>query len=301
MSPKSSSRSEHPSGAPTFSALPHAVLFDERLSRDARLLYAVMQAFWWQGGECWASNATLAGKMGCSESQLRRYICELLDAAVITARRRGQGQGKAYAPTEIATDGEAQPLISERFNRSSVSGSVGANRSPVTPQPLTGGDSNRSPVTDLRRRNEKEAAQQEEDAAADFFDVTKRSITEHPRWDDIGDYVSAWADLNTPEGAWPAGFWTPEVVRLMESAIDSFDADTMWRAAEWGHRLGGKPLRAVVTTARRMASDPPTGRGERSEMNADPNARQPGEDFMVWLRRQDTAPPGAMSTGWRAS
>lgn len=98
------------SGGPSFSALPHVVLFDRRLSRDARLLYAVMQAHWWQGGECWASHATLAAAMGCSDSQLRRYIGELSTAGYVASRRRGQGQAKAYRPTSVATVNNGQPL-----------------------------------------------------------------------------------------------------------------------------------------------------------------------------------------------
>lgn len=135
-------RSERPrltvvtDGGGSYSALPHAVLFSD-LSAGAVRLYAVMQAHWWQSGECFASHATLAAEMRCSDSQLRRYIGELVQAGAITARRAGHGQAKAYSP--------CQPLTGERLNCSPVS-TLESNRSPVAPQPFTGGDLNRSPV-----------------------------------------------------------------------------------------------------------------------------------------------------------
>lgn len=161
--------------APSFSAFPHAVIRDTRVSRDARLLYAVLQMHWWQGGECWAANATLAVEMGCSDSQLRRYLHELLAAGWITARMRGQGQGKAYAPTKpLPSDGQAS--TGERFNRSQTDGSDG-NRSPVEPQPFTDERFNRSPVTDRRRLVNEDSLKEEDTgviAAADAAPQAER-------------------------------------------------------------------------------------------------------------------------------
>jgi hypothetical protein len=139
-------------------------------------------------------------------------------------------------------------------------------------------------------------------AAAAPFDVAKRSIAEHPRWDDLASYASCWADFNTAEGRWPEGFWTPEIVRLLEEAIDAFDFATMQRASEWGHERGGKPLQVVIATARKMAADlPPRGAGLRPSAETDPAARRAGEDFMAWLKRQRVVPAGAMRTGWRVA
>ena len=50
----------------TYSALPHEIMRDTSLSRDARLLYAVLQSHWWQNGESWASHAEMAEEMACS-------------------------------------------------------------------------------------------------------------------------------------------------------------------------------------------------------------------------------------------
>ena len=90
--------------APSFSALPHAVVFDGRLSHGARLLYAVLQAHWWRDGECREGHATLASALGVGERTLRSYVRELLSAGYVGERRRGPGQAKAYAPVDLVTD-----------------------------------------------------------------------------------------------------------------------------------------------------------------------------------------------------
>ncbi len=85
--------------APKFSALPHGIIRDTRVSRDARLLYAVLQMYWWQGGECWESHATLASDMGCGLRSLRMYLDELIEAGIITETLAGTRRSKVYTPT----------------------------------------------------------------------------------------------------------------------------------------------------------------------------------------------------------
>lgn len=130
---------------PTFSALPHAVLFDNELSRDARLLYAMLQSHWWQGGECWASHATLAAQIGCKERMLRYYLRELIAAGYVTERRRGRGQAKAYAPSQAARDCQ--------LKRQGRAGSD-ANRQEIAGQPAISCRLNRQPVANRRRSSE---------------------------------------------------------------------------------------------------------------------------------------------------
>lgn len=90
--------------APKFSAMPHAVLFDNALSAGARLLYAGLQTYWWKSGECFASHATLGRDFGVSERQIQRYLGELMKAGHIVERRYGRGQSKVYAPAKHDTD-----------------------------------------------------------------------------------------------------------------------------------------------------------------------------------------------------
>jgi hypothetical protein len=138
-------------GAATYSALPHEIMRDTSLSRDARLLYAILQSYWWQGGECWASHATLAAEMGCKERMLRYYIRELVEAGKITERRRGHGQAKAYSPV----DSTSQPARDCQLNRQGDAAS-GANRQEIAGQAATDCQFKRQPVADRRIRIEED-------------------------------------------------------------------------------------------------------------------------------------------------
>ena len=110
---------------------------------------------------------------------------------------------------------------------------------------------------------------------------------------DISGYLDWWVNTNTDLERWPT--WTPDLVSLLESAVESFDLETMERACDWGQRQGGKPLQVVIATGRRMASDPPgSDSARRASADVDPSARREGEDFMAWLRRQSVVPDGAM-------
>lgn len=79
-----------------FTPLPNAVLFDARLSRDARLLYALLQAHARRDGSCFPSQATLAKELTAGETQVRAYLRELLCAGLISCHRRGQGRTNLY-------------------------------------------------------------------------------------------------------------------------------------------------------------------------------------------------------------
>lgn len=144
-------------GQATYSALPHAVLFDTRLSQGARLLYAVMQAHWWQGGECWASHLTLAAQLGCKDRMLRYYMRELIERGYITERRRGHGQAKAYAPT----DSSFQAATDCQLNRQEGASSE-PKRQPVARQAATDCQFKRQPVADRNRRTEEDSLKEED-------------------------------------------------------------------------------------------------------------------------------------------
>lgn len=136
-------------GQARYSALPHAVLTDSRTQHGHIVAYAVLQMHWWQGGECWASHATLATEAKCSERQLRRYLRDLVSWGFITERMRGQGQAKAYAPS--SGDSASQQDTGVRLNQTPVSASE-ANRTPVSEQADTDGRFNRTPVSDPKKK-----------------------------------------------------------------------------------------------------------------------------------------------------
>ncbi len=79
-----------------FTALPNAVLLATTLSRDARLLYALLLHHAWQDRHCFPSHATLATELGAGETMVRAYLCELEHAGLITRYRRGQGRTNVY-------------------------------------------------------------------------------------------------------------------------------------------------------------------------------------------------------------
>ena len=79
-----------------FTPLPNAVLLDIRLSRDARLLYALLQYHARGDGRCFPRHATLAAELGGGETALRAYLRELIDAGLVGQRRRGQGHTNMY-------------------------------------------------------------------------------------------------------------------------------------------------------------------------------------------------------------
>jgi len=93
-----SAHNERPGGhrRQGFTPLPNAVLLDARLSRDARLLYALLQYHARGDGRCFPSHATLAAELGGGETALRAYLRELIDAGLVGQRRRGQGRTNMY-------------------------------------------------------------------------------------------------------------------------------------------------------------------------------------------------------------
>lgn len=105
--------------APKFSALPHEILRDTSLSRDARLLYAVLQAYWWQSGECHASHVTLAADLGCSTRMLRTYLTELMQGGLVTEHATGFRRQKSYRPvavgTSVPTEPRPEPAVNRKF------------------------------------------------------------------------------------------------------------------------------------------------------------------------------------------
>lgn len=137
-------------GPASYSALPHGLLFDRRLSDAAVRLYAVLQAHWWQSGECFASHATLAEQMGVQERQIRRLIRELVGAGYVAERRRGHGQAKAYAPI--------QQDKNDRLNGSEMSAYEPPKRTKMTGQQDKNDRFKRTKMSARRRSTEEDTS-----------------------------------------------------------------------------------------------------------------------------------------------
>ena len=79
-----------------FVCLPRAVLRAPGLSRDAKLLYAVLADYARQDGHCFPGTERLRADLGCGHNQLARALRELEAAGLITRRRRGPGRTTLY-------------------------------------------------------------------------------------------------------------------------------------------------------------------------------------------------------------
>ena len=79
-----------------FAAFPYLVMNDTGLSVGARFTYAMLLQFAWQEGETFAKQETLAGRIGVSVRQVRRYLTELRDAAYIQIERKDKRFNNTY-------------------------------------------------------------------------------------------------------------------------------------------------------------------------------------------------------------
>jgi hypothetical protein len=90
-----------------FVLLPRTLLHAPGLSRDAKLLYAVLLSYAWQAGSCFPGYARLQADLGCGINQVTKYLRELEDARLITRHRRGLGKTTRY----VLHDPPAAPMV----------------------------------------------------------------------------------------------------------------------------------------------------------------------------------------------
>src|SRR5262245_15198865 len=79
-----------------FVLLPRTLLHAPGLSRDAKLLYAVLLSYAWQAGSCFPGYERLQHDLGCGVNQVTKYLRELEGAGLVTRRKRGQGKTTLY-------------------------------------------------------------------------------------------------------------------------------------------------------------------------------------------------------------
>jgi hypothetical protein len=93
---KESVRFADPTLQAGFTQVPNIVLRDRALSFGARLTYAILASYAWQGESCFPGQATLAACLGISDRQLRAYITELKKAGLLDVQRRGLKRTNLY-------------------------------------------------------------------------------------------------------------------------------------------------------------------------------------------------------------
>jgi hypothetical protein len=79
-----------------FVLLPRTLLHAQGLSRDAKLLYAVLLSYAWQAGSCFPGYERLQTDLQCSVNSLTKWMQELEGAGLVTRRKRGQGKTTRY-------------------------------------------------------------------------------------------------------------------------------------------------------------------------------------------------------------
>lgn len=141
-----------------FSALPHDVIRDSRLSASARLLVAVLQMYGWQGAEITASHATLAADMGCGLKSLRGYLDELIGAGIVTERDAGVRRQKVYTLTFNTSKTTHCPPV----NTSETTDCTGSNAQILPVQCVVLDDFNTSKTTHSKKKTPEKKTKEED-------------------------------------------------------------------------------------------------------------------------------------------
>jgi hypothetical protein len=86
-----------------FVQLPKLVLYARNLSRDAKLLYAVLLGYAWQEHRCWPGYTRLCHDLDASENMVRKYMRELEAVHLLSQHRRGLGKSNMYTLHDLRT------------------------------------------------------------------------------------------------------------------------------------------------------------------------------------------------------
>jgi hypothetical protein len=95
-----------------FTKMPDAILHDTTLSPWDRLAYLEVLSFAWEstGSDCTAAHKTMAKRLGCSVSTLKRALRKLEEAGLIERDGYGPGGTTRYRPTQLTGDLPSSPV-----------------------------------------------------------------------------------------------------------------------------------------------------------------------------------------------
>lgn len=79
-----------------FTQVPNVILRDASLSAGARLTYIMLSSFAWQTDECWPGQTTLGKLVGVGDRQIRKYLGELEQAALLEVTQLGLQKPNLY-------------------------------------------------------------------------------------------------------------------------------------------------------------------------------------------------------------
>ncbi len=86
-----------------FIQLPRQILLASNLTRDAKMLYAVLLHYGWQDRRCFPGYARLCSDLGASENMVRKYMRELEAIGLLSQKRRGLGKTNIYMLHDLRT------------------------------------------------------------------------------------------------------------------------------------------------------------------------------------------------------
>ena len=86
-----------------FIQLPRLVLRARNLSRDAKLLYAILLSYAWQEQRCFPGYRRLCEDLDASENAVRKYMRELEACDLLRQKRRGLGKTNIYTLCDLRT------------------------------------------------------------------------------------------------------------------------------------------------------------------------------------------------------
>ncbi|MBA4117259.1 MAG: helix-turn-helix domain-containing protein, partial [Rubrobacter sp.] len=159
-----------------FVQLPKQVLWAGNLSRDAKLLYAVLLGYAWQEASCFPGYDRLSLDMGATRKIVRKYMQELEAIGLVAQKRRGLGLTNLYRLPDLRT---ARLDIPERFKPTHPEGSKTTHQElprPERPQ-TTHPDGAKTPRADGSKSTRKVEAVKEDPVELEFesSNLRKRS------------------------------------------------------------------------------------------------------------------------------
>lgn len=211
-----------------FSALPHDIIRNTGISRDARLLVSVLLMYGWQGSEITASHATLAADMGCGLKSLRGYLDELIEAQIVIEHDAGVRRQKVYR----LTVNTLKTAHWETVNTAETADCQPSNAQFLPVQSVVLDASNTSKTTDSKKKTPEKKTKEIDTAPTEPAGAREREVFDYFR-----SKIQPSARVFKPEKirARLKRFTLDE----LKAGIDNFAADWWWmdnnaaRGADW--------------------------------------------------------------------
>ncbi len=85
-----------------FTMVPNVILKAPGLSHGAKLCYAMLLSYAWQGDKCFPGQETLSSDLGVERKAVIRYLKELKDKGLVRVTRRGMGKTNVYVIARLS-------------------------------------------------------------------------------------------------------------------------------------------------------------------------------------------------------